>query len=122
MRGSLIRYGGVAVLALIAGTVLAFFGVGPSIFADGPWNERQPILFAVVFLYALLAFVGGYLTWRSFGLWLSLPGVLMVALLGLEEEMTWHITYVLSIVAASVIFASAGVWFRRLRAHNAGTS
>ena len=76
-----------ALSALALGLLPTFF-VGVSVFADGQWAERRPLMLAIVLAYSFLGLLTGWLSARwSTALWLNLPA--LPALLVFGEDTTF---------------------------------
>ena len=101
-------------LLLLAGALLALFGVGTAVFADGTTSERIVAMLITIAIYGLLGLAAGYFlaTW-TWGVWLSIPALLV--LLVFAEDMGLAVTYLGLIVAVACLGAVAGSRLRPRR-------
>ncbi len=102
------------VMAFIWGSLLAFFGVFVSVFADGGWNERLVTIFVILCIYLISGGIWSYggplWTWQ-WGVLLSAPAVLILALYSVQETTLLPLTLVY--MAGILIFSWAGATLGR---------
>ena len=99
---------------LLAGALLALFGVGPAVFADGTSSERMVVMLITIAIYGLLGLAAGYfLSAWTWGVWLSIPALLVLLVFG--ENMALAVTYLGLIVVVACLGAGAGSRLRPSR-------
>ena len=108
------------VLSLLAGAVLAFFGVFASIIADRPLSVGHLVwIFCIVLAYGLLGLAAGFFSSSHIvALWISLPAARILSMLFNNGGHMWYLGYLAMIVVAACLGAAAGVHLRaRSRRH-----
>lgn len=102
------------VMAFIWGSLVAFFGVFVSVFADGGWEERLVTILVILCIYLISGGIWGYggpfWSWQ-WGLLLSAPAVLILILYGIKE--TDILPLGLAYMAAILFFSWAGATLGR---------
>ena len=104
-------------VSVLAGAVLAFFGVFASIMADGLWSGRRGWVLCVVLAYGVLGLAAGFgSSSRMVGLWMSLPAALILTAVFMSEgHELWYIGYLALIVLFAWLGAAVGVQLRTRR-------
>ena len=105
-----------ALNAMLIGLPPAFFGVGPSVLADGGSDERLSVILVVLVAYGIAGPIAGYImsSWHG-GLWTSVPGVLTIGVLGRDLSDLWRVVYILLIMVVASGTAALGAAFRERR-------
>ncbi|NDL66478.1 DUF6954 family protein [Anaerotalea alkaliphila] len=83
-------------LFFAVGSLLGFFGVFVSVFADGGTAERLATIAVLLLLHGLGGFLGGFLFPRHAWLWgllLAAPGVLLLGLYLQNEPNPLYVLY-----------------------------
>ncbi len=98
-------------LALLAGSILGFFGVLVTVFADGSLTERLVTVGLILLVYALLGAVWAYFqpkySW-SWGLIVGLPGIMILGLYILSQFNPYYLLYMVMIMAIACLGAFGG--------------
>ena len=112
-----------ALIALMVGIIPAFFGVGPTVFADGPWSERRITILIVLLVYGVLGLLGGRLfsAW-AWGVWLSIPAIAIVLLLFFAESPLLAMLYLALIVAVASAGSALGAARGRAKVRSINTT
>lgn len=99
------------ILIFLVGTIIGFFGVLISVFADSALSERLITIFIILVIYGMLGTLWGYLlpkySWK-WGLILGLPGVYFLGWYMTNEFNLYHILYMILIIAISCLGAYMG--------------
>ncbi len=102
------------VLALVAGSLAAFFIVGPALFSDGSTGERMLLLGLSAVIFGMVGVALGILApwaWRSAGIVLAAPVVVVALLFGLETLLL-AVVFIVSDAAAALFGAWGGARIR----------
>lgn len=98
-------------LAIILGSIIGFYGVIVSVFADGPLNERIITIGIVLLFYIMVSFIFGYifpeLGWKL-GIIFGFPGALFLAFCTVHETSSLYFLYILLIILVACLFTGAG--------------
>lgn len=106
------------VLAFLWGSLVAFFGVFVSVFADGGWEERLVTVAVILCIYLLSGGIWGYggplWTWQWAAV-LSAPALMTLALYSLKETglLPYTLAYMGAIPALSWLGAVLGRRYRK---------
>mgnify|MGYP000935005812 CR=1 FL=1 len=86
---------------LVLGSLIGFFGVFLSVFADGNMRERMTTIGVILLIYLIFGSISG-LVWPALkwipGLMLGIPGALLLFYYMLGEFNILHIPYLLVIL------------------------
>ena len=110
-------------LALVAGSLLGFFGVFVSVFADGGLEERLLTIAVILLIYSFLSLLWGLLLPRYSWLWglcLGFPGALILALYMLKEFNPYYFIYIILIIGLSSLCAYYGSKLRKRKSKISG--
>lgn len=103
-------------LAILVGTLLGFFGVFVSVFADGALSERLITIAIILLIYVLLSAALGYLlpnySWM-WGLLLGAPGVFFLVQYMANEPNPYYLIYIILILSLSCLGAKGGSIIKR---------
>ena len=106
-------------VTVIAGLLLAIFGVFVSVFSDGTSYERLVTVLIVLIIYGILGIIIGI--WKPFKTfvflpWLVLPGIL-VLLFDMYDEgfKVFYVSYIILIITVSYFGLYTGRSFKRKR-------
>lgn len=98
-------------LAVILGFLLGFFGVLVSVFADGGQQERLITVGIILLIYFILGGALGYFmpnySWK-WGIFLGIPGVLLLIAFSLREVNVYYLIYMLLIIDSGCLGAWIG--------------
>lgn len=107
-------------LALVAGSILGFFGVLVSVFADGSFPERIGTIGLILLVYAVLSALWAYFqpkySW-SWGLIVGLPGIMILGLYILSQFNPYCLLYMVTIMAIACLGALGGSSLSNRRKH-----
>jgi hypothetical protein len=110
-------------LALAIGSLLGFFGVFVSVFADGGLGERLLTIAVILLIYIFLSALWGFLLPRYSWLWglcLGFPGALILALYMLKEFNPYYFIYIILIIGLSSLCAYYGSKLRKRKSKISG--
>lgn len=106
------------ILALLTGSILGFFGVLVSVFADGSFTERMTTIGVILMVYALLSAMWAYFqpkySW-SWGLIVGLPGIMLLGLYILSQFNPYYLLYMVMIMAIACLGAFGGSYLSSRR-------
>ncbi len=97
-------------LFLLAGACLALFGVFGSIMADSSTAGGRVYIVCVILTYGIFGLGAGFVSssWSG-GLWLSLPAMLVLTVLFVNDGyQLWYLGYLVMIVVSSCVGAAGG--------------
>jgi cation transport ATPase len=103
-------------LALAIGSLLGFFGVFVSVFADGGLGERLLTIAVILLIYFVLSALWGFLLPRHSWLWglaLAAPGAIILALYMLREYNPYYFIYIVLIIGLAILGAYLGSSLRK---------
>ncbi|MDP3388315.1 MAG: hypothetical protein Q8S24_13840 [Eubacteriales bacterium] len=104
------------VLAVVLGSLLGFFGVLVSVFADGGQQERLITVGIILLIYFVIGAAFGYLlpdySWK-WGIFLGLPGVAFLVVYALREFNINYLIYMLLIIDIACLGAWLGKRIKR---------
>ncbi|MHB1419070.1 MAG: DUF6954 family protein [Bacillota bacterium] len=99
------------ILIGVIGVFLGFFLVGPTVFADGPYDERLMAFGIIVIAYAVAGGLSGYFTgsWKS-GIWMGLPGIIIGGMM--SDALRVTIVVICIIILATLLGTYGGIWLK----------
>lgn len=99
------------IAAVLIGIIIGFFGVFVSVFSDGGQQERLITVGIILLIYFFIGSVLGYIlpdySWK-WGIFLGMPGVLLLIAYSLREFNIYYLIYMLLIIDISCLGAWIG--------------
>lgn len=103
------------ILAIVIGSIIGYFGVFVSVFADSSLNERLLTISIILLIFIMLSALWGFFmpkfSWR-WGVFLGAPGAFLLLLYFTKEHNLYLLIYIILIIGLSAPSSMLGSHIR----------